>query len=206
MNLPDSPSADPSTGARRGRLVLVALAGLVGAVWCVGWVLPRPDWRAYLPADNPCSTAASAQVLVSSASHTLVLCEGGEPVFAAPVRLGSGGMDKRQEGDRRTPVGAYPLAAPRASGSGFGWFIEVGYPTDEQRADGYTGSAIGIHGPHWLARPVTSNAVFAWISLLVGRPDTSAGCVSMESMDELMQVVEFVQRTRAGVRIDQFGG
>jgi hypothetical protein len=177
--------------------------GLIVLLVLAGWLLPRPAWTRYVPAGTACP-AGGAHILVSSVHQTLVLCEEGQAVFAAPVRLGLRGMDKRQEGDRRTPTGTYFLATPRISGSGFGWFIEVAYPTAEQLEQGYTGSAIGIHGPFWAVLPVTSSAVYAWATWAIGwRPNTTAGCVAMESFRELMPVVEFVRRTNPDVQIDE---
>src|SRR6185295_2954643 len=85
-------------------------------------------------------------VLVRAAAHTLELCQDGRSVANHRVALGSGGIGKRVQGDGKTPLGLYALGAPRTSVN-FGTFVPVGYPTPEQQKLGFTGSAVGIHGP-----------------------------------------------------------
>ena len=69
-----------------------------------------------------------------------------EQIASHPVALGWRGIGKRRRGDGKTPLGRYDLGVPRPSRK-YGTFIPVGYPTAEQRQRGFTGSAIGIHGP-----------------------------------------------------------
>src|SRR4051812_49740628 len=111
----------------------------------------------FLPSTPPATHAATPQavdacrglgaaVVVRTSEHALLLCEGDAQHARYSVSLGAGGVGKRREGDERTPLGAYALGAPRASKS-YGTFVPVGYPTTEQSRLGFTGGAIGIHGP-----------------------------------------------------------
>lgn len=77
---------------------------------------------------------------------TLVACSAGQVVWTAKASIGSNGLGKKKEGDRKTPVGTYWLGYPRRSNL-YGVFIPVGYPNKEEIRLRYTGSAIGIHGP-----------------------------------------------------------
>src|SRR5438445_459722 len=85
-------------------------------------------------------------VVVDASARRLQLCEDGNPAREFRVALGAGGLEKRRQGDQRTPIGEYPLAPGRSS-SQFHTFLHVGYPTGEERARGYTGGDIGVHGP-----------------------------------------------------------
>jgi murein L,D-transpeptidase YafK len=116
--------------------------------------------------------AKETLVLVETAAHRLTLCEKGLPVASFPVALGSGGVDKKQEGDARTPLGRYPLARPHASRS-FRQFLLIGYPTAEQKAAGLTGSAVGVHGP-----PVGWNDDDPALAV-----DWTLGCVALRARD-----------------------
>ncbi len=110
-------------------------------------------------------------IVVSSASHNLQVCEGGKEVQRYDVALGQGGLDKHKQGDEKTPLGTYSLAAPRPSAL-FGTFILVGYPTAAQKQAGDTGSAVGIHGPprdSRLAGHVNVESDWTW------------GCIAVES-------------------------
>ncbi len=158
---------------------LVLLAAAVCGSACAG---ERSDAR--------CPPAA-AVALVETREHRLVLCDAGRSVGTYPVALGRGGTGKRVQGDGKTPLGAYALGAPRPS-RGFGTFIPIGYPTAEQRRSGYTGTAVGIHGPprrtRWAGR---ANAWFDW----------TAGCVGVASDADLGAVAAFVRARRPAVVI-----
>ena len=66
--------------------------------------------------------------------------------MAMRTSIGTNGLYKEKEGDRKNPVGNYWLGLPRVS-ERFGIFIPVGYPNAADVKAGRTGSAIGIHGP-----------------------------------------------------------
>jgi murein L,D-transpeptidase YafK len=67
-------------------------------------------------------------------------------------------------------------------------FIAIGYPTDEQRAKGYTGSAVGIHGP---------GRKLAWLGDANNWFDTTDGCIGLASDTETKQVSDWVTRSGA---------
>src|SRR2546426_2950671 len=76
-------------------------------------------------------------VVVNATAHQLSLCEDGQAVARHRVALGAGGLGKRKQGDAKTPLGLYPLGAPRPSQL-FGTFVPVGYPTGAQQQRGFT--------------------------------------------------------------------
>lgn len=108
------------------------------------------------------------------------------------MALGSGGVDKRRTGDNKTPLGAYELGAPRASHD-FHLFVPVAYPTAAQARLGYTGSAIGIHGP-----PRSFARVLALVP--VPLPDWTAGCIAVRTDAEMDRIAAWL-RARAAPRI-----
>ncbi len=124
----------------------------------------------------PCAPKAT-EVVIDATSRTLFLCRRGDVDASYPVNLGGGGLGKKKQGDRKTPLGRYVLSPPRPSVSGFTWFVPIGYPTAEQRAAGYTGGAIGIHGPpDWLPQ--------ALIDVAFPTPWTD-GCVMVRTTAEI---------------------
>ena len=112
----------------------------------------------------------------------LHLCEAGLSVGEYAVAMGKGGPGKRREGDNKTPVGRYLLGLPRASSS-FGTFIPIGYPTPSQKRDGYTGSAIGIHGP---------SRTFAWAGSTNTAVDWTEGCIAVASDEAIEEIAAWV--------------
>ncbi len=137
-------------------------------------------------AAGPCS-ARGTSVVIDLTDHTLYLCRAGASAGQHTIAIGRGGTGKRVEGDGRTPVGTYRLGTPRRSGEGFYRFIPIGYPTAAQKRAGYTGGAIGIHGPArgaaWLGRSST------WV-------DWTQGCVAVDSDAALDAVEAFVRAHR----------
>jgi hypothetical protein len=95
---------------------------------------------------RPASGLRHQQIVWLAATQGLYACENGQVVMAIRSSIGSNGLHKKEEGDRKTPVGEYWLGLPRVSEK-FGIFIPVGYPNASDVADGRTGSAVGIHGP-----------------------------------------------------------
>jgi L,D-peptidoglycan transpeptidase YkuD (ErfK/YbiS/YcfS/YnhG family) len=165
----------------------VALAGLaLGAL--LGGALAAVAARG--PAAGsvaPCPPTGTL-VAVRSADHRLRLCRAGRVEGSFRVALGRGGLDKRREGDERTPVGRYALGAPRGS-ERFHKFVPVGYPTEAQRAEGRTGSAIGVHGP---------DARFSWLGGATAWVDWTNGCIAVGTRREIDTIAEWV--TQAGAR------
>jgi hypothetical protein len=136
--------------------------------------------RSAEPPPDACP-AQGRMVVVHASSHSLLLCRDGRAEARYRVALGRGGMDKRIEGDERTPTGRYPLGAPRASSS-FHLFVPVGYPTAEQRAEGRTGGAIGIHGP---------DRRFSLLGPLTTWADWTAGCIAVGADAEIDRIAEW---------------
>jgi hypothetical protein len=151
-----------------------------------------------VPGLNPCKEISDrgASIVVVTDSQILVTCESGSPVKQYPVALGRCGVGKTTEGDGKTPVGTYQLANPSESASGFGQFIPVGYPTRAQTREGYSGGAIGIHGPKSLKNdgvsrhPLGGARAFNW----------TQGCIALDSYDAVNEVSRFVSR-HSGLKI-----
>lgn len=161
-------------------LLLVAPSGAVAAA-----VLLR-----FHGAEDPCPSAATPLV-VTTRSRTLWVCAAGRAAGRYHVALGARGVGKRAKGDRKTPLGTYPLAAPRPS-RGWGTFIPLGYPTAAQQRQGFTGSAVGIHGPgrrqRWLG---PANAWFDW----------TGGCIAVPDDATLARVADVARRPSAAIEV-----
>lgn len=120
------------------------------------WLVVAPSARA--DSSGPCERARD-DVVIDTGSNTLFLCREGQVDGSYAVNLGREGVGKRKQGDQKTPLGRYRLSPPRASVSGFTWFVPIGYPTAAQKRKGYTGGAIGVHGPpDWMPQPVVDAA------------------------------------------------
>jgi murein L,D-transpeptidase YafK len=128
-------------------------------------------------------SSSPAAVVVETSRHELYLCEAGRAKETFGVRLGSKGVGKRREGDKKTPLGQYGLGAPNAS-SDYGTFVPIGYPTEAQRREGYTGSAVGVHGP---------DRRIKWAGALVNAFDTTDGCVGIATDDEMNRVATWLR-------------
>lgn len=109
--------------------------------------LPR-QFRLFdtLPETDPCEDRGTSIVVLTGA-RALYLCERSQAIAHYDVALGALGIIKTRQGDMKTPIGTYSLGRPRISYSGFHTFIPIGYPTTKQKALGYTGKNVGIHGP-----------------------------------------------------------
>jgi murein L,D-transpeptidase YafK len=138
----------------------------------------------------PCPRAGDT-VVVLTGSHELWLCTDGGAAARYPVAIGRGGAGKRRRGDGRTPVGAYLLGAPRPSAE-YGIFIPVGFPTAAQAGRGFTGGAVGIHGP-----PRGKEAP----DYPVTEVDWTLGCIATGTDAEVAAIAEFVRVRRAGIVI-----
>jgi murein L,D-transpeptidase YafK len=139
---------------------------------------------------SPC-TGGDAHLVVDTDAHMLWLCAAGKPERSFDVRLGAGGVGKRREGDGKVPVGVYPLGRPRRSQL-YGTFVPIAYPTTAQRRAGYTGGAVGVHGPHRRAR---------WLGRLTNVFDTTDGCVGLATDQDMAAVAAWIRKTGAA-RID----
>lgn len=136
-----------------------------------------------VPAD-PCA-GKDTVLYVDPAERLLWLCEAGEATEAIPVALGRGGLDKRVEGDAKVPLGEYRLGSPRPS-QAHHLFIPVGYPTPSQRRGGFTGGAIGVHGPSRAYGGAASTAI-----------DWTLGCIAVGTDAEIDRIASWVRATKA---------
>lgn len=137
-------------------------------------------------AEKPC-VELGEYVEVRVSKSELILCEQQVPVRSFKVAFGRGGFDKRAQGDRKTPLGQYALGTPRAS-ERFFEFIPIGYPTGTQRAEGFTGGDVGIHGPA---------KKFAWLGFLNSWWDWTDGCIAVATEREIAEVSSWVKTHRA---------
>lgn len=127
--------------------------------------------------------AAGVVVQVDSQARALSLCRNGAEEAWFRVALGRGGLDKRAEGDGRTPRGRYSLGPARPS-TRYHLFLPVAYPTAEQAREGLTGSAIGVHGPH---------ALFVWLGHATVWTDWTRGCVAVGTRAEVERIARWVR-------------
>jgi L,D-peptidoglycan transpeptidase YkuD (ErfK/YbiS/YcfS/YnhG family) len=150
----------------------VILAG--SALWAKADVLHQP------------CRADGLIVQIDTASRIMSLCRSGREEASFRVAVGRNGVDKRIEGDERTPRGRYSLSLARPSNR-YHLFLAVGYPTGEQTKRGYTGGAIGLHGPH---------AAFTWLGHATVWPDWTLGCIAVSTRAEIEEVARWVNANR----------
>ena len=187
------------------RLRIASLPLVVASITCVGdpGVLANDD-RAILDQEEARTDPAACHpgetaVVVDTIAHRLTLCEGGRPAASFPVALGSGGVDKRRRGDNKTPLGVYALGAPRAS-QDFHLFVPLVYPTAAQARLGYTGSAVGLHGP-----PRRFAGLLA-ILVPIPLPDWTAGCIAVRTDEEIDRIATWLRaRAAPHIRLEPAG-
>jgi hypothetical protein len=143
-------------------------------------------------------------LFVSTSVHLLLLCKDDSVVRVYPVSIGAEGTPKRVSGDRKTPLGTYRLGRPRPS-SKFHMTVPIGYPTPEQRRKGYTGGAIGLHGP----RAKRSPGSLPKGGIERARPgkekedplsnrNWTDGCLIVDSNREIEEIADWVGREKPG--------
>ena len=115
---------------------------------------------------------------VSQESRKVSVCVKQRSISSFDASFGSRGFEKKRKGDRKTPIGLYPIAKPRPSVSKWRTFMHIGYPTREQVSKGYTGGDVGLHGP---------NQLFPYKNDLV---DYGAGCVIMGTNESIDSIAE----------------
>lgn len=141
------------------------------------------------PLSSPSSSGCAARetaVVVDTRAHLMHLCNEGRIDGTFAVALGAKGVGKQRQGDNRTPLGRYGLGPPRAS-KNFHTFVPVGYPTPAQARLGFTGSAIGIHGPP------RGYSTLAELAMLVSQ-DWTAGCIAVATDAEIETVAAWVRK------------
>jgi L,D-peptidoglycan transpeptidase YkuD (ErfK/YbiS/YcfS/YnhG family) len=167
--------------SRRALLALGPLVLVYAGVLMGSWV-----WASAVPLHASCP-AVGVIVQVDSEARALSLCRDGVEEASFRVALGRGGLDKRAEGDRRTPRGRYPLGPARPSAR-YHRFVPVEYPTAAEAQRGFTGSAIGIHGPH---------AAFAWLGHSTVWTDWTRGCIAVGTRSDVARIAAWVSRSAA---------
>jgi L,D-peptidoglycan transpeptidase YkuD (ErfK/YbiS/YcfS/YnhG family) len=170
------------TGSPTSLLVVVSLAATTPSA---------PPPRPTAPRSTSACRAGETAVVVDTTAHRLYLCGNGAAERSFTVALGANGVDKRRAGDNRTPLGSYALGTPRASAS-FHRFVPVAYPTPAQSRAGFTGTAIGIHGPpRGLEDAARLRALVA--------TDWTAGCIAVATNDDIETIVRWLDQH--GVRV-----
>jgi inner membrane protein len=167
---------------RKSHVKIMCGAAALALTAVVAYAYLRRAHRDKLVEPNPCAGRPD-EILVRAEPHILFLCEQGTAVEHYPVRLGRNGVGKHRIGDAKTPSGTYALATPDPSELGL--FIHVGYPTPAQRAEGYTGGDIGIHGPH---------RIFAHAGILNVLWDGSNGCIGVSSDADIFEIADWLFR------------
>jgi murein L,D-transpeptidase YafK len=137
------------------------------------------------PTARNCASGETG-VVVDTRAHRMHLCNAGKVDRTFVVALGSNGVGKQRQGDARTPLGRYGLGPPRAS-KNFHIFVPVGYPTREQARMGFTGSAIGIHGPP------RGYGTLAQLAMLVAQ-DWTIGCIAVTTDEDIEAVAAWVRK------------
>ena len=135
--------------------------------------------------DNSCSGKGKS-LYVNANLKKLHVCMQGKTIESFDVSMGSGGLGKSKKGDRKTPLGIYGLGEPRKSRKKFYKFMHVQYPTRSQRADGYTGSDVGVHGP-----PVRGNSFKS-----KNKRNWGAGCIVLGTDEDTDKVASYVAENR----------
>ncbi len=136
-----------------------------------------------LPEVDRCQDEKGSTILADSGTATLYLCKDGVTVGDYDFSMGREGTGKRIEGDKKTPLGKYPISRPVSSNK-FKVFIPIGYPTPEQGRQGYTGNDIGIHGPSRNFRCA------GFLNVIV---DWTQGCLAVSSDILVKEIARFVE-------------
>ena len=155
----------------------------------IGKVLSRIFDRTELtiapPLENDNSCEGKGKTLyVNTHIQKMHVCILGKKIETFDVSLGSSGLGKTKSGDRKTPIGVYGLGKPRKSRTKYYKFMHVQYPTSTQRASGYTGGDVGVHGP-----PVRGDSFKKRNSRNWG-----AGCIVLGSDEETEKVADHVSK------------
>lgn len=137
------------------------------------------------PAQDPCLDRGTSLVALTDL-RLIYLCKDGAAQANYDLALGRGGLDKMKDGDLKTPTGTYSLGSPRESEK-FSIFIPVGYPTSAQKSEGYTGGAIGVHGP---AR------MFKCVGSLTVSMNWTQGCLAVATDAYIAEIATFVKSNK----------
>ncbi len=123
-------------------------------------------------------------VLALTKNQALLLCDSDRMHRAYQLRIGRNGVGKMREGDLKTPLGRYGLGVPRSSET-YHIFIPIAYPTPDQRAQGFTGFAVGLHGPAKDPREMLSakGKVGNW----------TRGCLAVDTREEIEFIAQWLK-------------
>jgi murein L,D-transpeptidase YafK len=132
---------------------------------------------------NTTTCPLSDGINVHTKKRTLSICKHGSVIKSFRVALGYKGVGKKRAGDNKTPIGLYGLAHPRKSNQ-FKVFIPIMYPTTKQRAAGYSGRDVGIHGP-----TQSSNL----LGLFNNLPYSTRGCIAVGKNNYIEYVANWVK-------------
>jgi murein L,D-transpeptidase YafK len=135
--------------------------------------------------NDPCEKFHTS-LLVDTNNHKMWLCQANRSVGEFEVALGRGGVDKHKRGDKKTPLGEYALGTPRPSDR-FNTFIPVSYPTQEQVSNGYSGSAIGIHGPL---------RTFRRFGSMTTRYNWTSGCIAVGTDEDISEIAQWIKEQK----------
>ncbi|MEK6693057.1 MAG: L,D-transpeptidase family protein [Nitrospirota bacterium] len=152
------------------------------APYLIFFILLLVNFDSQAVASESCKGQKNA-INVDTEQHRLWICQEDEKIGEFKVSIGRGGIDKRKQGDKKTPLGEYSLGKPRPS-SHFGIFIPIGYPTPVQKAKGLTGSDLGIHGPYRL---------FKWLGRFNTWFDWTQGCIAVGTDKEISEIAKWVK-------------
>ena len=152
---------------------------------CTAFYQPPPKLRLLktMPTVDPC-IGKKTTLLADTEIQVLFLCKDGNSVGDYDFSMGRSGVNKRMLDDKKTPLGKYPLSAPRSSDL-FKVFIPVGYPTPAQEKFGYTGSDVGIHGP--------PRGLFRCTGFLNDSVNWTRGCLAVSSDIFIKEIGRFVE-------------
>src|SRR6266851_3391643 len=137
------------------------------------------------PEITPCHRRGTSLVVLTQ-ERRLYLCDDGKIAGDFSARIASSGVGKTKQGDQKTPLGTYGLGSPRFSKK-YGTFVPIGYPTEAQKAKGFSGGDVAIHEPH---------RVLAWVGRLNNLFDSTDGCVGIATDDEMRVISDWVKRKR----------
>jgi murein L,D-transpeptidase YafK len=167
------------SGDMKLRIFLVAMLA-VSAVGGTVFALDEPV--------TPLSDGVSADsIVVEKSTHQMSLFRNGELLRTYKIALGRGGPERKsQEGDARTPEGAYYIDS-RNPQSGFHRALHVSYPNAIDVAAAHArglsaGSDVEVHG--------IRNRL-GWLGRLHRLVDWTAGCIAVtdSEIDEIWRVV-----------------
>lgn len=127
-----------------------------------------------------CKSHNMNHIEYDSKNNQLSICVKNKSIQSFRASHGSMGIGKNKKGDRKTPVGLYTIQKPRKSSSVWRTFIYIDYPTKAQKKKGFTGSAVGLHGP------------YKFFPYLNDRVNFGAGCIVVSKNNDIDAIEKHV--------------